>query len=111
VLTTLRPFYFSADVAPRFLVEAIKHLNAESPARSWISRCGCIGALPVANHRPLFVLGAEGDRICTPDDVPRDSVASSRDRDGSAGLAHMMMLERQWRTRQRRMAGWLQTLR
>ena len=31
MLTTLRPFYFSSDVAPDILLEATGHLTAESP--------------------------------------------------------------------------------
>ena len=69
VLGTLRPFYFSADVAPEILAEVANHLNSESPRALLDLSLRLHWALPVANHRPLFVLGAEGDRICMPDDV------------------------------------------
>jgi len=111
VLTTLRPFYFSPDVAPEILIEAVKHLNAESPRALMDLSLRLHWALPAADHRPLFVLGAEGDRICTPDDV---RATASHHRAAATivpGLAHMMMLERQWRNAAEPLEAWLQTLR
>jgi hypothetical protein len=57
-----------------------------------------------------MVMGAEGDRICTPDDVR----ATARHHGVTAqilpGLAHMMMLDRQWERPARTLAAWLETL-
>ena len=110
VLTTLRPFYFTPDVAPEILAEAVHHLNTESPRALMDLSLRLHWALPVANHRPLFVLGAEGDRICTPDDVR----ATARHHRVTAtivpGLAHMMMLEREWRTAAEALEGWIATV-
>jgi len=67
-------------------------------------------ALPVTNHRPLFVIGAEGDRVCSPDDVR----ATARHHGVTAtilpGLAHLLMLERKYVTVAKAIEGWLQTI-
>jgi pimeloyl-ACP methyl ester carboxylesterase len=110
MLTTLRPFYFSPDVSPQILVEAINHLNAESPRALIDLSLRLHWALPVANHRPLYVLGAEGDRICTPDDVRATALHHGVDATIVPGLAHMMMLERQWRKAAEALESWLATV-
>ena len=110
VLATLRPFYFSNDVAPEILVEAANHLNAESPRALLDLSLRLHWALPVTNHRPLFVIGAEGDRVCSPDDVR----ATARHHGVTAtilpGLAHLLMLERKYVTVAKAIEGWLQTI-
>ena len=54
-------------------------------------------AVPKRHLSPLLVLGAQGDRICTADDVR----ATAKHHDVEAtiipGLAHMMMLEPEWK--------------
>ena len=110
MLTTLRPFYFSPDVAPQILAEAVNHLNAESPRALIDLSLRLHWALPVANHRPLCVLGAEGDRICTPDDVRATAAHHGVTATIVPGLAHMMMLERQWRTAAEALERWLATV-
>src|SRR5690349_19463811 len=69
VLQALRPFYFSDKVPASILAEAARHLNPESPRALLDLSLRLHWALPQQDHRPLFVLGAEGDMICTPDDV------------------------------------------
>jgi pimeloyl-ACP methyl ester carboxylesterase len=110
MLTTLRPFYFSPDVAPQILAEAVNHLNAESPRALIDLSLRLHWALPVANHRPLYVLGAEGDRICTPDDVRATALHHGVDVTIVSGLAHMMMLESQWKTAAEALERWLATV-
>jgi len=110
VLTTLRPFYFSPDVAAEILGEAVNHLNSESPRALIDLSLRLHWALPVANHRPLCVLGAEGDRICTPDDVRATASHHGVTATIVPGLAHMMMLERQWRTAAEVLESWLATV-
>jgi pimeloyl-ACP methyl ester carboxylesterase len=111
VLTTLRPFYFSPDVAPEILAEAIYHINVESPRALLDLSLRLHWALPAKNHRPLCVLGAEGDRICTPSDVRATATHHGVTATIVPGLAHMMMLERQWKTAAEALEGWLQTVR
>jgi len=110
VLTTLRPFYFSPDVEPEILAEAVHHLNAESPRALLDLSLRLHWALPTKNNRPLFVLGAEGDRICTPDDVRATALHHRVSATIVPGLAHMMMLERQWRTAAEALEGWIATV-
>ena len=109
VLATLRPFYFS-DVAPAVLLEAVRHLNTESPRALLDLSLRLHWALPVVNNRPLFVLGAEGDRICTADDVRATAMHHGVAPTIVAGLAHMMMLERQWRIAAEALEKWLATV-
>jgi non-heme chloroperoxidase len=111
VLGTLRPFYFSADVAPEILAEVANHLNAESPRALLDLSLRLHWALPVANHRPLFVLGAEGDRICMPDDVRATAKHHGVAATIVPGLAHLLMLERGFAVAARALEGWLQTVR
>jgi len=106
-LAALRPMYFSDDVAPEILAEAVTHLTIESP------RVILDLALPSPRLRPRppikpFVLGVGGDRIATPGDVA--ATASYYDTTARIvpGLAHMMMLERGWETVAQALLQWLE---
>ncbi len=111
VLAALQPYYFSDDVAPEILAEAPNHLNGESPRALFDLSLRLHWALPTANGRPLFVLGAEGDRISVPDDVRATARHHGVAPTIVPGLAHMLMLERKWKVAAEALAGWLQTLR
>ena len=110
VLEALRPFYFSDRVAPAILEEAVRHLAAESPRAILDMSMRLHWLKPERRGADLMVLGAEGDRICTPADVR----ATARHHDVEAvvlpGLAHMLMLERGWENAARALAGWLEGL-
>jgi non-heme chloroperoxidase len=110
VLEALRPFYFSDDVAPSLVAQAARHFNAESPRALLDLSLRLHWALPAADHRPLFVMGSKGDRICTPEDVR----ATARHHNVSAhilpGLAHMLMLEPGWEAAADALAGWIDSL-
>ena len=66
--------------------------------------------LPERGGIPLFVLGAEADRIATPDDVRATASHHRVEATIVPGLAHMLMLERQWLKPARELARWLATL-
>jgi len=110
VLDALRPFYFSDDVAPEVLAEATAHLCIESPRVLLDLSLRMHWQLPERRGVPLFVLGADGDRIASPDDVR----ATARHHDVDATivpeLAHMLMLERKWETAAKPLLRWLATL-
>jgi pimeloyl-ACP methyl ester carboxylesterase len=110
VLQALRPFYFSANIPPKILGEAARHLNAESPRALFDLSLRLHWALPQKDHRPMFVLGAEGDRICTPDDVRATAEHHNVQAKILPGLAHMLMLEPQWMQVAKAIDEWLQTL-
>ena len=59
----------ATSVPAKILAEAARHLSPESPRALFDLSLRLHWALPQKDHRPLFVLGAEGDVICTPDDV------------------------------------------
>lgn len=107
VLAALRPMYFSDDVAPEILAQAVAHLCVESP------RAILDLALPfgrpraTASTRPL-VLGAAGDRIATPSDVGATAQFYDTAPTIVPGLAHMMMLERGWESVARPLLEWLE---
>jgi non-heme chloroperoxidase len=111
VLDTLRPFYFSTDVAPEILLEATQHLYAESPRALLDLSLRLHWALPARDGRPVFVLGAAGDRICTPDDVQATAHHHGVEATIVPGLAHMLMLERRWRLAAEALDDWLDGLR
>jgi len=106
VLTALRPFYFSDDVDPGVLAEAVRHLNAESARALFDLSLRLHWAEPQANA-PTFVLGAEGDRIASPSDVR----ATARHHDVTAtivpGMAHMLMLEPEWENVAGHLGAWI----
>lgn len=110
VLEALRPFYFSDDVAPEILAQASAHLGAESPRVLLDLSMRLQWQLPERAGIPLFVLGAEGDRISTPDDVRATAEHHGVDAVIVPGLAHMMMLERQWEKPARELLRWLSRL-
>ncbi len=110
VLETLQPYYFSKDVETSLLLEAALHLGAESPRALMDLSMRLHWQLPERGGAPMLVLGAQGDRICSPDDVRATAAASWRRGDSDPGLAHMMMLERQWQRPARVLADWLATI-
>ena len=58
----------------------------------------------------MLVLGAEGDRICTPGEVQATARHHGVEPVIVPGLAHMMMLERQWERAARALSAWLAAL-
>jgi len=110
VLDALRPYYFSDDVAPEILAQASSHLCAESPRVLLDLSMRLQWQLPERGGVPLFVLGAEGDRISTPDDVRATAEHHGVEATIVPGLAHMLMLERQWEKPARELLRWLSRL-
>ncbi|MEO9163018.1 MAG: alpha/beta fold hydrolase [Casimicrobiaceae bacterium] len=110
VLHALRPFYFSAGVPPKVLAEAARHFNAESPRALLDLSLRLHWALPQKNLIPVFVLGAEDDLICTPDDVRATARHHNVDATILPGLAHLLMLEPQWQQAAKALEGWIRTL-
>jgi len=107
VLAALRPMYFSDDVAPEILARAVTHISAESP------RAILDLTLPLVRSRTrplprIFVLGAAGDRIATPEDVKATALFYDATATVVPGLAHMMMLERGWETVAQPLLEWLE---
>lgn len=111
VLRTLRPYYFSADVRPEILADAVRHLGRESARALMDLSMRLHWQLPERNDTPVCVLGAEGDRICTPDDVRATARHHGVLPVMVRGLAHMLMLEREWERPALALAEWLATLR
>ena len=110
VLQALRPFYFSDRVPAKILAEAARHLSSESPRALFDLSLRLHWALPQKDHRPMFVLGAEGDLICTPDDVRATAQHHNVEATILPGLAHMLMLEPEWAERGEGAGAWLETL-
>jgi pimeloyl-ACP methyl ester carboxylesterase len=110
VLDTLRPYYFSGDVEPAILNEAARHIGIESPRALLDLSLRLHWQLPERRGVPVFVLGADADRICTPDDLRATARHHGVEPVLLPGLAHMLMLERQWEQPARELLRWLQTL-
>ena len=109
MLTALRPFYFSDNVDPAILAEAMRHLNAESARVLFDLSLRLHWAESKANA-PTFVLGAQGDRIATPDDVRATARHHRVEAVIVPGMAHMLMLEREWSVAAGCIAAWIATL-
>jgi alpha-beta hydrolase superfamily lysophospholipase len=58
----------------------------------------------------MFVLGAEADLICTPDDVRATAAHHNVRATILPGLAHLLMLEPEWAQVAKALEEWLQTL-
>lgn len=110
VLRALEPYYFSPDVEPRILREAVRHIGNESPRALFDLSLRLHWQLPERADTPIFVLGAQGDRICTPEDVEATARHHSVEAAMVEGLAHMLMLEREWERAARPIARWLDSL-
>jgi len=108
MLKALRPFYFSRNVDPRILEEAIRHLNQESPRVLFDLSMRLHWTEPQATS-PVFVLGAAADQIA----IPADVEATARHHGVSAailpGMGHMLMLEPAWRAAAQAIADWLES--
>jgi pimeloyl-ACP methyl ester carboxylesterase len=110
ILKALRPFYFSDRVDPAILREAMFHLKGESPRVLFDLALRLHWALPPSAPSPMFVMGAAGDRISTPDDTR----ATARHHHVEAmilpGMGHMLMLEPEWKIAAEALAAWLVTV-
>jgi len=107
VLAALRPLYFSDDVAPDVLAEAMFHITAESPRAildltlRWHSSRAGVEITP-------FVLAAAGDRVSTVADARATAELYGTEAMVVPRLAHMMMLERRWETAAKLLLQWLE---
>ena len=110
VLRALEPYYFSRDVEPQILAQAVRHITEESPRALFDLSLRLHWQLPERKDTPVLVLGAQGDRICTPDDVRATARHHNVQPVLVDGLAHMLMLERQWERPARAVADWLETI-
>jgi non-heme chloroperoxidase len=110
VLEVLRPYYFSDDVDPDILLEAVRHLGGESPRALLDLSLRLHWQLPERGGIPLLVLGATGDRICTPEEVVATGRHHGVEADILPGLAHMLMLDRDWAEPARHLLRWLATI-
>ena len=99
--------YFSDNVEPKILAEAIEHLTVESPRALMDLTLRLHGGKPVA-AAPLFVLGAKADRISTPSDVKATASLYGVESIVVNGLAHMLMLERDWMSVAQPLLAWLE---
>jgi non-heme chloroperoxidase len=107
VMAALRPMYFSDTTDPRIMLEATAHFTAESPRALLDLMVRLHGGKPVAPAR-LFVLGSHEDRISAPNDVNATASLYGVTPTIVRGLAHMMMLEREWETAARPILEWLE---
>jgi pimeloyl-ACP methyl ester carboxylesterase len=109
ILKALRPFYFSRDVQPAILREAIAHLSQESPRVLFDLSMRLHWIEPQASS-PVFVLGAAADQIA----IPADVEATARHHGVQAailpGMGHMLMLEPEWRAAAKAIAEWVENL-
>ena len=110
LLGALQPFYFSDDVAPEILLEAAQHIGAESPRALLDLSLRLHWQLPERGGVPTLVMGATGDRICTPEEVRATAEHHGVEPLIMPGLAHMLMLDRQWEKPARALAAWLAAL-
>jgi len=109
MLAALRPMYFSNDVDSEVLLEAAMHLTIESARALMDLTLRLHDGRPVA-ATSVFVLGASEDRISTPRDVRATATMYGVNATIIPGLAHMMMLEREWKSAGQPLLDWLGTL-
>ncbi len=110
VMDALRPFYFSPDVDPAILYESIAHFGQESTRALIDMSLRLHWDLLRHTEAPLLVMGAEGDQVCTPDEVVATARHHGVEPTLLPGLAHVMMLELGWETAARELRDWLATI-
>jgi non-heme chloroperoxidase len=110
VLSALEPFYFSPRADRAVLREAARHLNGESPRALLDLSMRLHWGLPEREPPPLLVVGAEGDRICRPQDVHATARHHGVEATLFPGLAHMLMLEPGWEAVAEEIAGFVARL-
>ncbi len=110
VLRALQPYYFSDDVRPEIVREAVRHIGRESPRALFDLSLRLHWQLPTKQTTTPLVLGAEGDRICTPDDVRATAHHHGVEPVIVDGLAHILMLENAWQRPARAIAAWLESV-
>ena len=91
------------------LLEAAMHLTIESARALMDLTLRLHDGRPVA-ATSVFVLGASEDRISTPRDVRATATMYGVKATIIPGLAHMMMLEREWKSAGQPLLDWLGTL-
>ena len=106
ILKALRPFYFSREVDPAILREAIQHLNNESP-RVLFDLSMRLHWIEPQSTSPVFVLGAMADQIAIPSDVQATARHHGVEPAILPGMGHMLMLEPGWRAAAAAIATWL----
>jgi pimeloyl-ACP methyl ester carboxylesterase len=107
VMAALRPMYFSNSTDPNIMLEATVHFTVESPRALLDLMVRLHGGKPVAPSR-LLVLGSSEDRISTPNDVKATASLYGITPTIVRGLAHMMMLEREWEAAAQPILEWLE---
>jgi len=107
VLAALRPMYFSDDIDPLVLGQTVVHLTLESPRALFELTFPWKKERPATPVRP-FVLGVTGDRIAAPSEVKATAAFYDTTATIVPGLAHMMMLERDWESVARPLLEWLE---
>ncbi len=110
VLRALQPYYFSRNVRPEVLREAVRHIGSESPRALFDLSLRLHWQLQTRQGTPPLVLGVTGDRICTPDDVRSTAHHHGVEPVMVDGLAHMLMLDNEWERPARVLAAWLESL-
>lgn len=109
ILKALRPFYFSRNVDPAILSEAITHLSGESPRVLFDLSMRLHWAEPQANS-PVFVMGAAADQIAAPADVHATAEHHRVKATILPGLGHMLMLEPEWKDAAQALAAWMESV-
>lgn len=109
ILKALRPFYFSRDVDPAILTEAIGHLNGESARVLFDLAMRLHWAEPQATS-PVFVMGASADQIANPEDVRSTAEHHGVKATILPGMGHMLMLEPEWKDAAQALAAWMDGL-
>jgi len=110
ILATLRPYYFSDNVDPEILLEATRHLGMESPRALLDLSLRLHWQLPERAGIPVLVMGATGDRICTPDEVRATARHHGVEARILPELAHMLMLDQAWNAPAKELLRWLDAL-
>jgi len=102
-----RETFFSAGVAP----EAFDRHFARLQSESYLYGLDMAFRAPrpeLARKVPMLVLGAEDDVVISQDEVRETAAAFGTRAELFPGMAHDMMLEKDWQKVAERIAGWLQ---
>lgn len=101
-----REYFFSADIPPEKLTRYFALLQDDSYLYGWDSVFNL--PHPKRVHRvPMLVLGAGNDQVVTHDEVEETASAYNVQAEFFDGIAHDMMLEKDWMKVAERVLAWL----
>jgi len=106
----VRSAFFSADMPEESLIRYTSQMQEES-FRAYLDLLFLNVTIKRRTNTPIMILGAADDALFTPQEVEAVAYAYGTSAEIFPGMAHDMMLERNWRAVADRIIDWLRSQR